>query len=37
MKTFSDFISTYKWYRRFHSRWYATCTAWNVAVRGLPF
>ena len=32
-----EFISMYLLYRRRNSAFYALRSAWNIAVRGLPF
>ena len=32
-----EFVSVYLLYRRCHSGLYALRSAWNIAVRGLPF
>ena len=37
MNELREFVSVFRLYRRHHSITYAARTAWNVAVRGLPF
>ena len=37
MRTLRDFIAVYRQYRRSHSAFYSARTAYDIAVRGLPF